>query len=240
MRYAHLAGPERFQAYVLSGPPDDKDPKVDIDELRADLRRLLAATHFIYNLALVRENNRRRVLKTLLWWAGVPCGILLVLAAALMWLDFRLAAVLCVVMFFGCLGAYVSIQRRLQSTSDAGDPMVGILALHEFNAVLHFPLIAGGIFAAVLYFLIAAKLMEGMLFPDLSEFVPMNMTDGSKLFIWSFIAGFAERLVPDTLDWLTNQVQAASSASPVAVETAVAPIQRNTDSAPGSSRRSTG
>ena len=139
-RHARLAGPERLQADLASGPPDEKDPRVSADDLRADLRRVLAVTHFTYNLALVRENSRRRVLKKLLTWTLGLCVPLLLAAAWLMgfW-DLQLAGVMAVVMFFGCLGAYVSIQRRLQNTSDGGDPVFGILALHEFNSVLHFP-----------------------------------------------------------------------------------------------------
>ena len=141
-------GPNGCRRTWPSGPPDEKDPRVSADDLRADLRRVLAVTHFTYNLALVRENSRRRVLKKLLTWTLGLCVPLLLAAAWLMgfW-DLQLAGVMAVVMFFGCLGAYVSIQRRLQNTSDGGDPVFGILALHEFNSVLHFPLIAGGVFA---------------------------------------------------------------------------------------------
>jgi hypothetical protein len=84
---------------------------------------------------MVRENNRRRVLE-------------LLLAGALLGMEDRAVHVglLCIVMFFGCLGAYVSIQRRLQNTSDGGDPVIGILLLHEFYLVQVCPLIAGGVF----------------------------------------------------------------------------------------------
>jgi len=243
-RYARLAGPDAFHAYMLSGPPDEKDPGVSIDELRADLRRLLAATHVTYNLALVRENNRRRVLKKLLQWGAGLCVPLLLIASWLMGWDPRLAGVIAVVAFFGCLGAYVSIQRRLQSTSDGGDPIIGILALHEFNVTLHFPLIAGGVFAVVLYFMIAAKLVEGTLFPDLRDTIPGDATGWGKLFIWSFVAGFAERFVPDTLDRLVNQAQRATAAMPAAAQAAAMSSRRPTTTttttpAKGIARRAT-
>jgi hypothetical protein len=81
----------------------------------------------------------------------------------------------------------------------------------------YFSPMAGGLFAIVLYILFAAGLVGGGLFPDLksvattaatkiSEFAstlhPSTVQDWGKLLIWSFIAGFAERFVPDTLDHL--------------------------------------
>jgi hypothetical protein len=217
-RYARLAGPERYQAYLASAPPDANDTQVSIDALRADLRRVLAATHFTYSMAMLRELHRRRVLDRLLNRTLFLCVPLLVAAAWL--LDFRapvLAGVVCLVVFFGCLGAYVSIQRRLQNTADGGDPVIGILALYEFNLILRFPLVAGGVFAVILYLILAGKFMEGTLFPAMnSGGVPADMMNWAKLLIWSFIAGFAERLVPDTLDRLVNQAKLASETAPMA------------------------
>ncbi len=218
-RYARLAGKERYQAYLSSGPPDEKDPLVTADALRADLRRLLAATHFTYSMAMVRENNRRRVLDTLLAWTLGLCAPFLV---AFVWLtyfaDARQGGLLAVVPLLGVLGAYISIQRRLQNTADGGDPVIGVLALHEFNSVLRFPLIAGGVFAVVLYLVLAGEFLTGSLFPEFEDGVPRNTVQWANLFIWAFIAGFAERLVPDTLDRLVQQ--AAQASEPVPIEAA--------------------
>jgi len=217
-RYARLSGPERYQAYLASGPPDPNDTQTTPGALLADLRRLLAGTHFTYSMAMVRENNRRRVLRKLLWWtAGLLFPLLVASGSLIGFTNGELAGLLCIVAFFGCLGAYVSIQRRLQNTADGGDPVIGILALHEFNAVQRFPLIAGGVFAVVLYLILAGKFMTGSLFPTLgTNGIPMDMENWAKLLIWSFIAGFAERLVPDALDRLVNQAQQASEATPMA------------------------
>lgn len=227
-RYARLAGPDRYQAYLASGPPDPNDAQTAVDALRADLRRVLALTHFTYSMAMVRENNRRRVLDKLLRWTLGLCVPLLAIAFRLTeFNDGALAGLLCIVVFFGCLGAYVSIQRRLQNTADSGDPVIGILALHEFNAIQRFPLIAGGIFAVVLYFILAAKFMDGTLFPSLGlNGMPGDIENWAKLFIWSFIAGFAERLVPDTLDRLVNQAKLAAETAPIAAASAGGASQR--------------
>lgn len=75
-RYARLAGPEQYQLYLASRPPDETDLNVSVDILRADLQGLLALTHFGYSLAVVREDLRRRVMKAVgkltLWLCGVP------------------------------------------------------------------------------------------------------------------------------------------------------------------------
>ena len=228
-RYARLAGPERYQAYLASGPPDANDAQVPIDALRADLRRVLATTHFTYSMAMVRENNRRRVLRSLIIWTIGLCLPALLLAGLLPKSEGRgaQAALLCSVIFFGCLGAYVSIQRRLQNTSDGGDPVIGILLLQEFYLVQRYPLIAGGVFAVVLYLIVAAGFMQGTLFPTLNDHgLPSNVVNWAKLLIWSFIAGFAERLVPDTLDRLVNQAKLASETAPMAATTTAGGSQK--------------
>lgn len=214
-RYARLVGPERYQAYLGSHPPSEHNPTVPIAAIRADLRRLVAATHFTYSLALVREDARRRVLWKLLRFATALCGVLL----AYGWWKLSTVTVpiglLATVAGLGCLGAYVSVQRRLQNTNDGGDPVIGVLALHEFNAVQVFPLIAGGVFAVLLYLIVAAGFLKGDLFPDLSTNSPTDMANWGKLLVWSFIAGFAERLVPDTLDRLVNQASPAGNGQSV-------------------------
>jgi hypothetical protein len=230
-RYARLVGPERYALYMASRPPDENDARVSLDALREDLRRLLASTHFTYSLTLVRENNRRRVMRKVGYWTLVLC--LGALAFALL-LDMiattkqpdqyilqraPLLATLFSVVLFGCLGAYLSVQRRLQESADGGDPVIGILGLHEFSSIQPFPLVAGGLFAIVLYFIIAAGFMTGTLFPDLLPGgVPAGIIQWAKLFIWAFLAGFAERLVPDTLDRLVNQAQIKGSGTTIVTQ----------------------
>ena len=228
-RYARLVGPDRYQQYLASRPPDETDPNVSDDTLRADLRGILGLTHLTYSLAVVRENLRRRVLMGVLGLAGVLCGG--ALAAAVVadlirprpgdptWevaLQHRLPVALAVLVavLFGCLGAFLSTQRRLQQPSEGGDPLIAILGLYEFNNIKRFPLIAGGLFATVLYFILVAGFLKGDLFPDLQAGIPQGSVHWAKLVIWAFLSGFAERLVPDTLDRLVNEVQPRVPVSP--------------------------
>ena len=74
--------------------------------------------------------------------------------------------------------------------------------------------------------------MEGTLFPLLTTGVPTDIVNWAKLFIWSFIAGFAERLVPDTLDRLVNQAQRGSAATPATTPIGTVPSQRTASGTP--------
>jgi hypothetical protein len=76
------------------------------------------------------------------------------------------------------------------------------------------PAVIGAIAALVLYLTFAGDLISGQLFPTIkcnqgpcSTFGSLLSTDGpanaenfAKVMVWSFIADFAERMVPNTLD----------------------------------------
>jgi hypothetical protein len=81
------------------------------------------------------------------------------------------------------------------------------LSLLEFergigSGILVSPIL-GAVFAIILYFFFAGGLVTGSLFPEFK--LPLDGINVAKLVIWSFIAGFAERFVPDRLDQLSQQ-----------------------------------
>jgi hypothetical protein len=50
--------------------------------------------------------------------------------------------------------------------------------------------------------------------------LPVASEDYGKLFVWAFLAGFAERLVPDSLDRLSSKLEPAKAdSSPLALPT---------------------
>ena len=76
-------------------------------------------------------------------------------------------------------------------------------------------------------FLFVAGLLKGGLFPEFVQFTPgkdvpvtvddfmrhgtpASVADWGKLFVWSFIAGFAERFVPGVLDRLSGDANGGS------------------------------
>lgn len=125
----------------------------------------------------------------------------------------------------------LSMQQRYQSVSREGDPINNISELMKNWSRLFLPAISGAIFAVLLYMLVIAGLLEGELFPkflpegtktpeNASQSVGTALSDllhqsrqGSrrdyaKLIIWSFIAGFAERYIPDTLSRFMSRKEA--------------------------------
>ena len=102
--------------------------------------------------------------------------------------------------------------------------------------------LSGAIFACALYWLFLSGLMTGGLFPTfgpfdkhgksgldwatfvLQESSPETSVAYGKLLVWSFIAGFAERFVPNVIDRLAGQASPASSTA-----TATPSTQSNAD-----------
>lgn len=69
------------------------------------------------------------------------------------------------------------------------------------------------------YLIIAAGFIKGDLFPALNPFtaLPVQASDWAKLLVMAFLAGWAERLVPDALDRLVAQANAKSDGTGAAV-----------------------
>ena len=125
---------------------------------------------------------------------------------------------------FGLLGGFISAQTRLQ-TPNGTEPFFMKQQLWESRWVVHIisPL-SGAVFALVLYFVFAAGILGtgngSTLFPSFTHAENTNAAAGvgeffttalpaggsavAKVLVWAFIAGFAERFVPDVLTRLAS------------------------------------
>jgi hypothetical protein len=124
-----------------------------------------------------------------------------------------------VVAALGVLGAYfsrmLSFENKLASIG-----FDDVMNLYQ-GRMLALRLLYGMIGSIIFYFVIRAGLLGGGAFPDtarLSEIHPLTekilapTADVAKLLIWSFLAGFSERLVPDAL--ARTEAQASKSDKP--------------------------
>jgi hypothetical protein len=120
------------------------------------------------------------------------------------------------ILFAGAMGGFISAQQRIQGVTDHGESLVGIIELSSLSSIfgnLWAP-IAGAIFAAVLYMMLTCGFIDGNMVPKFyfppqgtgiflrlfcDQCGPADSVSAAKLALWCFVAGFAERLVPDAL-----------------------------------------
>lgn len=134
------------------------------------------------------------------------------------------------VVYFGMLGAYFS--RALDLSTSQGTFDYDMMAINFSWWALGRRLIAGAVGALLLYCLIRGRLVGGELFPN-PEFTtlmrlqtlypeqgheitwPLLTNDFGKLLIWSTIAGFSERLIPDQFGRLQTNATANQAQVPI-------------------------
>jgi hypothetical protein len=117
------------------------------------------------------------------------------------------------VVFAGTLGALISVLRRIQGMTLEDNPDLNLVQLGRSSASIYYSPLLGAVFALLLLFLFMSGLLSGSLFPTSPHngehaflgCVPSGCVDLAKLAIWCFIAGFAEKFVPDALDRLQSE-----------------------------------
>jgi hypothetical protein len=225
--YKAVASAEEFKDYVESVPPNAKDS--DDKLLRADLVRLQEELNWKYTFMWVLEGYRGQMLQRVVWFTLTILAVSIVLIsipAAHRFLSgdgrFNLPFLEFIVVP-GIVGGLISTIRRLQTVQMDGNADLDLTHLEQGNTNIYLSPFLGGIFALLLFALIAGKMLAGDLFPKVSfellaGGVPQEIDHGelAKLMVWSFIAGFAERFVPDRLDYLTRQTSEEKSKTPAA------------------------
>src|SRR5262245_2733531 len=226
LRYKDVVDLQEYEAYLASKPPSIAENLKDREEeLRADIDYLLGQIYLRYSIGPFGERIRDRVSKRVAIVTLLGLGIMVVVFALnLMGVRETYSAAIPVALFAGAMGGLLSLQQRYQSTARQGDPIENVSQLSHNWPQVFLPAINGAVFALVLYMLMLAGMLSGDIFPRfmkaeenqnglvLLEFLklgkPATPTDYAKLIVWCFIAGFAERLVPDTLSRLISKTQA--------------------------------
>ena len=272
-----ITSPPTSPPQILS-PPDDSSEESDLPKsmeivqrlLRADIRYLLSKFYLYYAMLPMRESLREQLTDRAVKMTIVILIVIVVLAVvslgglnyflsgggsfdAIFGLTGVFGITVGTVALAGIVGGCVSMLQRIQSAPTEGDALFNLAALtNGWRGVSLSPLY-GAIFAALLFVLFAAGVLEGSVFPKietvgsektqpaataaaatttaptpvatptpnetqkvgvlqvkdfLKETGPKDGVSFALLLIWSFIAGFAERLVPDTLNRLVAKTEA--------------------------------
>jgi hypothetical protein len=135
------------------------------------------------------------------------------------------------VVMAGTLGAFFSALLRFYEMKNLPTILYQDGLLFRGSSLFIYtltPALVGGIAAAILYLIFQAHLLQGTPFPAidcvaadkcsslgalLGNYGPKEPADFAKAILWGFIAGFAERLVPDLLENFA-QTDALKSAAP--------------------------
>ena len=223
-RFREVASSTIYEKYVQSGFPKDADTPEKLALLRADMSRIQDVLHWHYALIPIREHIRKSLTSDCILMVLVYTVIGGFALIRLQRHDHSfLAMVLCVV-YFGIIGGFVSSQRRMQSIPTDTDPLVSIFGLDNARYYLWLSPLLGGIFAVILTLMFVAGVLQGTIFHDFHvpsrivgrslfsifayQALPNGTESWAKLFVWAFLAGFAERLVPDSLDRLSAKLTA--------------------------------
>lgn len=126
----------------------------------------------------------------------------------------RSVAITSLVFCAGTLGAVANNYKRFLQipSSDARAP--GLLDSRLVTVQIYLSPLIGGVFAVVLYAVFMSGILGGVLFPsfpnvdekytDVTTFLtttqPERNLDAAKALLWSFLAGFSEKFVPNILD----------------------------------------
>jgi hypothetical protein len=250
-RYEVISGPRTFHAYKNSKPPDPvaKTPQ-ELARLRADLGFVLQDVYWLYRIRSAWSQGRDLITKIIGWLLLTATLALIVIAIARSNHCPTPGGVGLLVMYesamLGATGGLMSLWRRLQRSPSADRRLEGVLEFEHGRLTIMFQsFISGGIFAFTLLLLFASDVVQGPLFPKISltndpapllEALRVLSEDGAalaKLLAWSFVAGFAERFVPDFLDRLTTSAQSQMNGGGGAAASTSAPATGGTSGGDG-------
>lgn len=200
------------------------DPSAALESRRTMALGLLAEIQRLRDVRSEFERLRNRLLWCLLaagGFFGMVCFTLL--QQSWQWLPPMVH-----VLSAGLLGGYFSVLLKLGALRfcleyNSNYQQVDRLFWNiSYNLLLS--MFEGAVGALILYTIFLAGLLKGSLFPEfpaqpvgtISELFwmsPVLHEEAAKLIVWCVIAGFSERLIPDFLSTLTQQVKQPRAAA---------------------------
>lgn len=224
--YVRIAPPEELELARSSG---SLEANPDDEKIRISTVELLSRLQHLRSIGIRRETIKNAVsLVVAIFGAALFASIWWYVSTAKTSDDVSVfqAIVIC-----GCLGGFISAQTRIQAIPEARVPRLNDLSILRLSGGITFAIVSGAIGAVFLYILLLCGAVKGDIFPHIAlnsaepeEFttlrkfiehsIPQGESDMAKLLLWSFIAGFSERLVPDQVFFLGAGLTAAGKSSP--------------------------
>jgi len=225
---AHLSSLVRRYSDLIGEVPFEVSDNVAEIDLRARAAELASQIYRAHALRDAFERTRRRLLRGVL-----SIGVLFALAtaAAVVLGNKEGSREFMIVMFAGAAGGITSCIRRLYLAEPGTQLLRSLSDLRSTWVSVGAAPLLGAIFAIVLHLCFVGGLIKGSLFPELTVgtqvatmkgfifgIVSGTPADFAKVILWCFLAGFAERLVPDMLDRLAAQATTAPQRRPDATK----------------------
>jgi hypothetical protein len=214
LRFRNVAGESGYASYANSAPPDPATAAEDV--LRADLLNLVRRTYYLIALAPSSESIRHAMII-----CGAVIGVLTIGVIFFVLYFGHGTGIFQLMVLGGAAGGTMSLIQRVQALPEADPLLFRLSGTTTIIQSLIIPPLTGAMFAGFLFFMFASKVVEGVTFPnivvppatpngiDFSTFLFTAKPDSGKSFalaiVWAFVAGFAERFVPDTINRLTRQ-----------------------------------
>ncbi|GAC1415764.1 MAG: hypothetical protein NVSMB5_05280 [Candidatus Velthaea sp.] len=225
-RLHEVAGDSRFTLYMASAA-DLRG--TDIAPLRSDLAECIRAVFYFYGAYGMAARSRQTVTlmtcRTALIIVLFESVLAVFLHSAWMkqWGIFSAQSILQLTYLLatsaaGVVGSVVSVQRRLEDPCIDTDPYYRYIQTNDDRVSIAFvsPLF-GAILGMLIYGLLASGMVSGSAIPAINAGA-LALDKLAQVLLYGFIAGFAERLVPDALNRIATRtlgtvVPAASGAT---------------------------
>jgi hypothetical protein len=173
-QFRNIAGAKDFDVYLAAKPPD-VETETDEARLRQDCHFLLNEFFLRYALTSAREHMRSNLLKI----AALMAVVTIVVGGFFTYINFSTAlsdtlgwgygvTTLAVVMFAGIVGALISVQQRIQSAPNEGDPIYLFSMLTHGRFGIFLSPISGAVFSVALYLMFTGGLLSGKIFPTIT------------------------------------------------------------------------